>query len=92
MILVMSLTLGLACTTEEDPNADCVEALEREQHAVGTRAVDEVDIAANTIAGVLQSGRKGRLDRDELRRLRSAQRRLRGLKRDLDQAFNTGCM
>lgn len=89
---MVGLVLLVACTGSQEPNAACSEALDRQQHEVGVRAVADVATAASTIEGVLGRQTRGRLDPDHKRLPRGVQGRLRTLARDLDQAFNTGCM
>ena len=86
------LLLLVACTGEDDPNAACTQALDREQNEVGTRAVADVATAAATIEGVLERQQNGRLAPGEQRLLGEIQGRLRTLSHDLEEAFNTGCM
>ena len=90
--LAAATMLLAACTGGEDPNAACSEALDRQQNEVGVRAVADTQTAASTIEGVLDRQTRGRLDADQKQLLRGIQGRLRTLSRDLDEAFNTGCM
>lgn len=90
--LAAVLMLVAACTGEGDSHQACSEALDRQQNEVGVRAVADTQTAASTIEGVLERQTRGRLDPDQKRLLRGTQGRLRTLSRDLDEAFNTGCM
>ena len=90
--VVVLFLLSVACGEADNPNAACSEALARDQNEVGHRAVDETAFAASTIEGALDNQKEGGLAADQERTLRGTQRRLRSLSRDLDVAFNTGCM
>lgn len=92
-VVVLAVTLpfaALACT-EENPNAECAEALQKEQHEVGQRAARETEAAVDNIEGALDIQKETGLDQGQERLLRRTQEELRQLSRDLDRAFNRGC-
>ena len=51
------LVMLVACSGEDEPDAACSRALDRQQNDVGARAVADVATAATTIEGVLEKQR-----------------------------------
>lgn len=92
LVAVIVAAAGCSNNPGEEINAACTESLEHQQHEVGTRAVGEVARAAGLIDLALDEATDRRLQAQDERSLRTAQRRLERLEQKLDQAFNTGCM
>lgn len=85
----VAVALG-ACFSEENPNEACTRALELQQLEAGTSAAGELERLSGVVKAV--SDGDSALSKKERRDLRVTTRMLKKLGRDLDQAFNTGCV